>query len=457
MTSSLEYLILKKIGGKGMKLKRLTALLLTVVMVLGMTTGCGKKETGKSVDAVKEETEEGTEETKEEPKKLTITVWDNDTSPQFSAVVEGFKKLHPDVEIELVDTAASDYDDKLTVMLAIGDSDPDVIFVKDAETQTTMKEKGQLLNLDEFIAKDNLDLSIYNGIAEQLKMDGSTFSLPYRSDWYLLYYNKDLFDKVGVDYPGNDMTWKEYEELAKKMTSGEGSQKVYGTHNHTWMALVANWALQDGKHTLADGKYDFLKDVYTQALRLQDEGIVQSYANLKTGNIAYASVFQQEQCAMLPMGSWFIGTMITAINNGEADFNWGIATIPHPEGVEAGNTVGSTTPIAINSATDAPELAWEFVKYATSLDAAKLLAEQGIFPAAQSDDILDTLTKVEGMPEGSKEALAVKSLIFDRPLDPKMASIRKVIEEEHDLIMIEEEDVETGIANMNKRVEEIEK
>lgn len=29
------------------------------------------------------------------------------------------------------------------------------------------------------------------------------------------------------------MTWDEYEELAKKMTSGEGSSKVYGTHNHT--------------------------------------------------------------------------------------------------------------------------------------------------------------------------------------------------------------------------------
>ena len=46
------------------------------------------------------------------------------------------------------------------------------------------------------------------------------------------------------------MTWDEYEALAKKMTSGEGSEKVYGSHNHTWQALVANWAVQDGKNTL---------------------------------------------------------------------------------------------------------------------------------------------------------------------------------------------------------------
>ena len=50
---------------------------------------------------------------------------------------------------------------------------------------------------------------------------------------------------------------------------------------------------------------------------------------------------------MLPMGSWFIGTLIQDKEAGKFDFNWGVTTIPHPEGVEAGATVGSTTPVAI--------------------------------------------------------------------------------------------------------------
>ena len=33
----------------------------------------------------------------------------------------------------------------------------------------------------------------------------------------MLYYNKDLFDKAGVEYPSADMTWDEYEALAKKI------------------------------------------------------------------------------------------------------------------------------------------------------------------------------------------------------------------------------------------------
>ena len=53
-----------------------------------------------------------------------------------------------------------------------------------------------------------------------------------------------------------------------------------------------------------------------------------------------------------------------------------------------------------------------------------------------------------------QDALKTTSWVLDRPLDAKMAAVRKVLEEEHDLIMIGEEDVDTGIANMNQRAQE---
>ena len=56
-----------------------------------------------------------------------------------------------------------------------------------------MKDKGQILNLDEYIAKDGIDLTMYNGVADQLKMDWQQLPFPFRKDWYMLYFNKDLF------------------------------------------------------------------------------------------------------------------------------------------------------------------------------------------------------------------------------------------------------------------------
>lgn len=440
-----------------MKARKIAILSLAVISLAGCGGQTSKEtntggETDASVTAEADVME--TTQASGDKVKLTISTWDNESTPQFKAVAEAFMEKYPNVVVDLIDTQSSEYNNKLTVMLAGGDTDPDVIMVKDAETQVSMKEKNQLLDLTDYIQRDSVDMSLYAGAEEQLKMDGTQYTLPFRKDWYVLYYNKNLFDQAGVEYPSNDMTWDEYEELARKMTSGEGSSKVYGTHNHTWMAMVSNWAVQDGKNTLMSEDYSFLKPWYEQALRLQDDGIVQSYANLKTGSIHYISVFEQQQCAMLPMGSWFMSTLIQDKKDSKYDFEWGVAALPHPDGVPAGSTIGGVTPIGINAKSDVVDIAWEFVKFATSEEGALVLAQNGVFPAAASDAIVEALSSMEGFPEDGKGALEVTNFVFDRPLDAKMASVRKVIEEEHDLIMIGEADIDTGITNMNERAAE---
>lgn len=444
-----------------MKLKKLMALSLVTAITATSLAACGgstKTETEATTAAPAAEATTAAGETEAaasgEAQTLSISTWDNASSPQFSAVAEAFMAENPNVTIEIIDTQADEYDNKLTVMLSAGSADPDVIFVKNAETQVTMKNKGQLLSLEDYIKRDNVDLSIYSGAEEQLKMDGAQYTLPFRKDWYVLYYNKTLFDNAGVAYPSEDMTWTEFEALAKQMTSGEGNDKIYGSHNHIWQAMVSNWAVQDGKNTLMSEDYSFLKPYYEQALRLEAEGIVQTYANLKTASIHYISAFEQGKIAMIPMGSWFIGTLINDKKAGNYDFDWGVTRIPHPEGVAAGSTVGAVTPVGINAKTDNPDLAWEFVKFATGEKGAEVLADNGVFPAVESEKIAEKLASVEGFPEDGKIALSTTGFVFDRPLDAKMAPVRKVLEEEHDLIMIGEEDIDTGIANMNERAKE---
>ena len=56
---------------------------------------------------------------------------------------------------------------------------------------------------------------------------------------------KKYLDAAGVEYPTNDMTWDQYAELAKKLTDKD--KGIYGTHYHTWLSAVANWAVCDGK------------------------------------------------------------------------------------------------------------------------------------------------------------------------------------------------------------------
>ncbi len=435
-------------------------------MVFGMLTACGNtaSQGGESTDGAEQTAEtdkaseaEGGSEAPEGVQELSVTTWDNESSPQFQAIIDAYEEKNPDVKIKIIDTSADEYNNSLGISLSAAQPDPDVIWVKDMGSMLQMADKEQLLPIDDFIAGDSLDLSIYKGAAEQLMYNGKSYALPYRNDWYVLYYNKDLFDAAGVEYPSNDMTWDEYYELAAKMTSGEGSSKVYGSHNHTWQALVTNWAVQDGKHTVVEKDYGFMKSWYEEGLALQDNGYIQDYSTLKTANIHYSSVFKNQQCAMMPMGTWFIATMMQSQEEGETDFNWGIATIPHPKDTEAGYTVGALTPIAISAYTDKADLAWDFVKFASSEEAAEILAKQGVFTGIPSEAAFQTIAAAERFPEGESnvEALNYTHYSFDRPLDPQIEEIRTVMNEVHEMIMIHSYSVDDGIAELTERVAEI--
>ncbi len=448
-----------------MKLKKMMALTLAAGMTVTSLAACGSKGTdattaAPAADGKTETTEAKKEETKAaegEKKTISVTTWDNDTSPTFQAVIDAYMEKNPNIEIKVIDTSADEYNNSLGISLSAAQPDPDVIFVKDMGSMLQMADKKQLLALDDYMKADSFDTSVYSGAAEQLQYNGVTYGLPYRSDWYVLYYNKDLFDAAGVEYPSNDMTWEEYYDLAAKMTSGEGSSKVYGTHDHTWQALVTNWAVQDGKHTVVEKDYSFLKPWYEQTLALQDNGYMQDFATLKTANIHYSSVFKNQQCAMLPMGTWFIATMIAAQESGETDFNWGVAAIPHPADTGAGYTVGAITPIAVSAYTDEPDASWDFVKFAVSAEASEILAGVGQFTGIQTDKSLETITSVPNFPEGESnvEALKYTHYVFDRPLDPNIEEIRKPLDQVHEMIMIGEYTIDEGIEELNKRVAEI--
>jgi multiple sugar transport system substrate-binding protein len=369
-------------------------------------------------------------------------------------LIEGFKQKNPGIDVEILDTPSADYTQKLSVMLN-GGSDLDAFWIKDGDTTKSLVDRGQLADLSDYVIQDNIDLRAYNGLAERFQIDGKLVALPARTDYYILYYNKDIFDAAKVPYPSNNMTWAQWEELAKKVTSGSGNNKIYGAHLHTWQACVQNWAIQDGKHTILAVDYGFFKPAYEMAIRMQDAGTLWDYGTLKTGGIHYSSAFLQGKVAMMPQGTWFIPTILDRIKAGEAKINWGIAVLPHPAGVEAGWTVGSATPMAINQASENKDAAWEFIKHVTGEDGAKIYASAGSFPSRANSSTLAEIAAAQGMPEGSLQALLVKNISLDRPYEEFVTEVNQMLGEEHSLIMLKQVSIDAGLANMAKRSKEI--
>ena len=388
---------------------------------------------------------------------LTWSLWDQDLTVYYQPLIDAYIARNPNIRINMVDLGSATYQDVLLTQLA-GGADFDVMAIKDIPGYANLVRQNNLEPLSSYIRSANINTSLYGGVVEQITVNGEVYALPFRSDFWLIYYNKDIFDRAGVPYPSNDMTLDQYDALARRVTSGSGANKIYGAHYHTWRSTVQLFGILDGQHTIVDGTYDFLAPYYERVLREQADGIVQTWAALRTSGTHYSGLFFNSQIAMMNQGTWFIPTQIAAINRGEATSrNWGLAKYPHPDGVTAGTTLGTITSIAVNRNSAKKAQALDFMRFVSGPDGAAVLAGVGAIPSIMTQQVISSIASMPGFPTdaNSREALNVYKTYLEMPLHEKSADIEVVLNEAHDSIMTGNLSVADGIRQMNTRVQQI--
>src|SRR5699024_3513745 len=118
--------------------------------------------------------------------------------------------------------------------LILADELPDLIQTTSSSTPH-LSETGIITDLEPFVEKDNFDLSnlrpeayeqifLYGELVDDVTIPWFPVSLDHNST----IYNKDIFDKFGVDYPEDGMTWDEVIELAKQLTQEEDGVQYKG-------------------------------------------------------------------------------------------------------------------------------------------------------------------------------------------------------------------------------------
>ncbi len=449
--------------------KKLVSVLLVATMMTALLAGCSSKKEGSKQEPnsptttqapSKEEASKG--ETKDGEKvTLKWAVWDKDITPYWNALKEGYEAANSNVTIEMVDLGSTDYMTVLATELSGSGSDFDVVTIKDVPGYATLVSKNTLEPLDNYIKTAGIDLSQYGGVDSQVTVNGSLYELPFRNDFWVVYYNKDIFDAAGLEYPTNDMTFEEYDALARKLSDPTYGAQVYGTHYHTWRSAVQLFGVLDGKHSILDGNYDFFKPYYEMVLKQEDDQICRNYADLSAEGLHYSAAFSGGDVAMMNMGSWFISTLIANIKSGEYDSslcgNWGLVKYPHADGVEAGSTLGTITGLSVTSVSDQKQAAFDFVKWVSGAEGAKVMAETGNFPALMNEEVAGIISSLDGFPKdlGSKEALNVSNLYLEVPYAENVSAINDILDTYHKSIMNREISIDEGIASMNKEVSKV--
>nr|WP_246399760.1 sn-glycerol-3-phosphate ABC transporter substrate-binding protein UgpB [Amaricoccus macauensis] len=118
---------------------------------------------------------------------------------------------------------------------------PDIMQVFDVGTGVMMAAEGAMKPVADVLteAGATFDKSQYlpGIVAYYSKPDGTMLSFPYNSSSPILYYNKDIFQKAGLDVDNPPKTWNEVWDAAKKIKASGAAPCGYTSTWLTWIHL----------------------------------------------------------------------------------------------------------------------------------------------------------------------------------------------------------------------------
>lgn len=385
---------------------------------------------------------------------LRVPIWP-DIEPETLAQIEAFKKLHPNVEFDLWRTDPAEYRQQIFVQLA-GGATIDVVNTQNNAVYADLAARGLLRPIEDMIAADKFGTSYMGPFFEGTRIKGKSYGLPAGTTAWYMFYNKDIFDAAGVPYPTDGMTWEQWYDLARRVTSGSGQNKVWGAFMHPWPITWMGQAVQKGV-TVADQDLSAFKTAMEFRKRLDENGIAVPYFDSIASKAHYTTAFYAGNVAMVPMGNWFMGMLWAARAEGKVKFKWDIVQMPVPVGVRPGTTWGMAGPTAIAANSRHPKVAFEYLKFvASSTTSAEIAAREGLLSFARtprSRDLLLERVAKQGEPGNVK-------ILFDPVIYPEYPAITDVnfivntiFKEEADLYFAGEQSSDKALANIRRRIQ----
>ncbi|NQX35151.1 sugar ABC transporter substrate-binding protein [Herbiconiux sp. VKM Ac-2851] len=257
--------------------------------------------------------------------------WDEKQAVSYKECLAGFEEENPGVTVNISQYGVDDYFTKLTAGFVAGNA-PDA-FQNSVQFFDAYAKQGQLEPLDDYIAKSDYDLGVFNvGVENWKYTDGKQYALPL--DWAAsaIYFNEDMVTQAG--YTADDiasMTWNPddggtFDEIATHLTIDENGVRgdepgfdktkvaTYGVGNlgtedyigqTTWNPFISTtgWKIGDPAAWATQFRYDDPEFIKTMdwVRGLSDRGIAPKLGEFTIGDTEQLG---SGKVAMSSGGSW---------------------------------------------------------------------------------------------------------------------------------------------------------
>lgn len=303
----------------------------------------------------------------------------NDEMKNQEGAIKDFMDKNPNIEVQSQFIKYEEYGSKLNTLIA-ANSAPDVFYLEEFLV-TDWGEKGVAIDLKPMLDKEGIKPEDKYVTGAYYTSQGKVWGISNGVTTELLYFNKDLFKKAGVDFPSQDpshpWTWQQYVDAAKKLTVdskgkhpgedgfNEKSIKTFGTLAPTsWLYAMpllysnnAAFGSEDGMSIGAD-RPEALEVFQAISDLMNKEHVAPTVAASKSLPGA-VEMMKNGQLAMEISGTWEFGTFITE--------NVDVGLAPLPMFKKPVDIVWTAANV-ISSESQHPEEAFKFLNFFTDYD-----------------------------------------------------------------------------------------
>lgn len=312
----------------------------------------------------------------------------------LDTIIAAFEAENPDINVDVATAPYADYFTLLQADVSGGDA-PDV-FELNYENFVTYADAGALLDLSDLVSEE---APFYPAALEAFNFEGAQLGLPATFSTVVLFYNKDLFDAAGLEYPTNEWTWSDAILAAEAI-------KALG--DDTWGLFSPTQFFEFYKKAAQNGECEFFNEEMTEStinspacvetlelmLSFTNSGIMPTAADLS--GVTDDQLFMSGKLGMWVTGIW----MFTA--TAPAEFAWDIAVEP---GINQKANHFFSNAAVVSATTAYPEAAAKWAEFLTSSEVAAdvRVASSWELPALDKPEYFEAY--LEQTPPDNREAV----------------------------------------------------
>ena len=294
----------------------------------------------------------------------------------------------------------------------------DCIFFRDANEAAVWRHKKVFKDVSPWYA-DSDEAAYYETWYGDMQEEEAYYMIPYRIGKICVYYNKTLFDRLGVDYPEEEWTWEDYKETAKQLTGWSDHKKIYGSMGFGGDGI---WWMLPARTAGASDPYDRENlEIFRSSAEWCHEFNSEFAANFPYFEWAdeewngYNMLFLEGRLGMYFGEDSEVNLLNEEIRKQGLQLEYDVAQLPVWDNRERAQ-VYQTAVVCMAEASQYPEEAYRFMEFCAGRQGGLILAENGTVPAWQTDEVRQTYlasTQIpahkeyflgDGVPEGSSAA-----------------------------------------------------